>query len=93
MSEESRSPRREPGIADERPAASLLVRCWLEPQPRAEEAPILRGYVRNLKTGEETFIKDLESVGLQILRQLAPDGASEGVSLQHRASALGGSSS
>lgn len=92
MSEESRSPRRELSNPEERPAASLLVRCWLEPQPRAEEAPVLRGYVRNLKTGEETFIKDLESVSLQILRQLAPDGSAEGVSLQHRASAMGGSS-
>jgi hypothetical protein len=91
MSEES--PRREPSNADERPAASLLVRCWLEPQPRAEAAPILRGYVRNLKTGEETFIKDLESVGLQILRQLAPDGSIAGADLPLRAGALGGSSS
>lgn len=75
MSEESRPARREPNNAEERPAASLLVRCWLEPQPRAEEAPILRGYVRNLKTGEERFIKDVDGLGQQILRSLEPSAA------------------
>ena len=72
MTDENATARLEPRNADERPAASLLVRCWLEPNETPDEAPILRGYVRNLKTGEERFIKDLESVGQQILRQLAP---------------------
>jgi hypothetical protein len=57
--------------SSERPSASLLVRCWLEPREGAGEAPILRGYVKNLKTGEEQFIKDLDAVGEQIRRQLA----------------------
>jgi hypothetical protein len=72
MPDENRTARLEPRSAEERQAASLLVRCWLEPNESADEAPVLRGYVRNLKTGEERFIKDLDSVGQQILRQLAP---------------------
>jgi hypothetical protein len=58
----------------ERSSASLLVRCWLEPGA-AGEPPSLRGYVKNLKTGEELFIKDLESVGDQLRRQLVTAGA------------------
>ena len=72
MTDENRMARLEPRSADERPAASLLVRCWLEPSETESAEPVLRGYVKNLKTGEERFIKDLESVGQQILRQLAP---------------------
>ena len=56
--------------ASERPSASLLVRCWLEPRERTGEPPILRGYVKNLKTGEETYIADLDAVGAQIRRNL-----------------------
>jgi hypothetical protein len=63
--------------ASERPSASLLVRCWLEPRERSGEPPILRGYVKNLKTGEETYIADLDAVGLQIRRSLGPDVAGE----------------
>jgi hypothetical protein len=62
----------------ERLGASLLVRCWLEPREDASESPIVRGYVKNLKTGEELFIKDVDSVGQQILRSLEPAAAAEG---------------
>jgi hypothetical protein len=62
-------PRQEGSQTQERPGASLLVRCWLEPR-NSDESPILRGYLKNLRTGEEHFIKDLDSVGQQILRSL-----------------------
>ena len=55
----------------ERQTASLLVRCWLEPREDETEAPVVRGYVKNLKTGEEILIKDLDSVGRQILHYLS----------------------
>lgn len=66
MLEEAPSPHAAPQPASERPSASLLVRCWLEPREDPGAPPILRGYVKNLKTGEETFIKDFDSVGRQI---------------------------
>ena len=84
MPDENRTARLEPRSADERQAASLLVRCWLEPSETPSAEPVLRGYVRNLKTGEERFIKDLDSVGQQILRQLSPaDTNSEAQSVAH----------
>ena len=61
--------------AKEPAAASLLVRCWLESPGSEDEPPVVRGYVRNLRTGEELFIKDLESIGQQIRRQLSLVGA------------------
>ena len=69
MNDESVSTRVGPSPSGERSSASLLVRCWLEPSNNGEP-PTLRGYVKNLKTGEELFIKDLETVGDQIRRNL-----------------------
>lgn len=57
----------------QRPSASLLVRCWLEPQREDGEAPVLRGTIQNLKTGEKTYIGDLGSVGKQIMHHLGGD--------------------
>lgn len=50
------------------PATSILVRCWLE--PGVEGGPAVRGYLRNLQTGEETLIGDVSTVGTHILKQL-----------------------
>ena len=72
MSEESPVQRQEGSHSGERSGASLLVRCWLEPREDSSESPIVRGYVKNLKTGEEHFIKDVDSVGEQIRRTLEP---------------------
>jgi hypothetical protein len=74
--------------SSERPSASLLVRCWLEPREGAGEAPILRGYVKNLKTGEEQFIKDLDAVGEQIRRNLEASTVSAADSESRRDSAV-----
>lgn len=76
MSEESPMSRQEGSQTGERSGASLLVRCWLEPRT-SDESPILRGYLKNLRTGEEHFIKDLDSVGQQILRSLEAAGADD----------------
>lgn len=70
MSERPTAARAEATPNGERSSASLLVRCWLEPSGVAGEPPALRGYVKNLKTGEELFIKDLDAVGEQLRRQL-----------------------
>lgn len=55
---------------EDRPSASLLVRCWYETPGGSGATPVLRGYVKNLKTGEEAFFQDVDAVGGQILRQL-----------------------
>jgi hypothetical protein len=75
MSEKPSPLRVEPSSTGERSSASLLVRCWLEPSGVAGEPPALRGYVKNLKTGEELFIKDLDAVGQEIQRHLTRDSA------------------
>ncbi len=43
-------------------AASFLVRFWREPRRKADEAPVLRGYIRNLKTGEERYLAGPEQL-------------------------------
>jgi hypothetical protein len=74
---DARQPTRAPlPFTAERASASLLLRCWLEPGGGAE--PSFRGYLKNLKTGEELFVKDFDGVGRQIRRTLdaaAPAGA------------------
>lgn len=71
MQEKSNPARSEPTPSGERSSASMLVRCWLEPSAIPGEAPTLRGYVKNLKTGEEAYFKDLDAVGEQIQKHLS----------------------
>jgi len=61
--------------AGDRPLASFLVRCWLEPRDADDKEPVLRGYLRNLKSGEETYLSDLKVVEQQILASLADEEA------------------
>lgn len=56
---------------------SLLLRCWLEPNPGA--GPVVRGMLRNLQTGEESPIGDVDAVGCHVLRHLGWDGWSTGI--------------
>lgn len=58
-----------------RPLASFLVRCWFEPRDADDKEPVLRGYLRNLKSGEETYLSDLKVVEQQILASLLDDEA------------------
>lgn len=51
---------------------SFLVRIWREPRGGREAAEPLRGFVRNLRTGEEHYLGD----PALLLDQLAP-GAEE----------------
>ncbi len=57
--------------------ASFLVRFWQEPRERREDQPIVRGYLRNLGSGEEQYIRDPEQLGLHILRHLRREMAGE----------------
>jgi hypothetical protein len=48
--------------AEDRAAASFLLRVWEEPREIASEPPVLRVFLRNLKTNEETYLKDLQNL-------------------------------
>ncbi len=48
--------------------ASFLVRFWREETANGES--VLRGYLRNLRSGEEQYVTDPALLGEQILRYL-----------------------
>lgn len=52
------------------PTLSWLVRCWEEPRERSQEAPVLRGFVRDLKTGEERYLSDPRELGEMVNREM-----------------------
>ena len=58
----------DPAERGERPSALILVRCWLEPSHGDE--PVVRGYIRDLRSGEETPIGDVKAVEEHVRRQL-----------------------
>ena len=41
---------------------SVLVRFWIEPRELAGALPALRTYVRDLQSGEEAYLADLEAL-------------------------------
>jgi hypothetical protein len=49
---------------------SFLVRCWLEPRELANQPEVLRVYVRNLRTGEESYIGSPAELGELLERSL-----------------------
>jgi hypothetical protein len=53
----------------EHPSGSFLLRIWSEPRETEGEAPRVRVFLRNLKTGEETYLGDLDQLGDTVLRQ------------------------
>lgn len=55
---------------EDRSASSFLVRVWYEAREEDAGRPAFRGYVRNLRTGVERFLRDPGVVGEEILRQL-----------------------
>lgn len=58
---------------------SWLVRCWVEPREEghAEEAPVVRCFVRDLRTGQERYLSDPKALGELMLRHLRAAEASE----------------
>jgi hypothetical protein len=52
------------------PTLSWLVRCWEEPRERSQEGPVLRGFVRDLKTGEERYLSDPRELGEMVNREM-----------------------
>lgn len=62
----------------ERRAHSYLVRVWVEPREMEGESARVRGYVRDLRTGEETYLNDPDELGPYLDRQLGMRQRTEG---------------
>jgi hypothetical protein len=59
---------------------SWLVRCWVEPREEghgAEEPPVVRCFLRDLRTGQERYLNDPRALGELVLRQLRAAEPSE----------------
>ena len=46
--------------------ASFLVRFWQEPRDTDSGQPLLRGYVRNLRTGAERYVSTPDELPAQV---------------------------
>ncbi len=51
-------------------ALSWLVRCWEEPSQQSEDRPVLRGFVRDLKTGKERYLSDPGELGEMVTQEI-----------------------
>jgi hypothetical protein len=51
------------------PSGSFLIRIWTEKREVDGEPPRVRVFLRNLKTGEEHYLGDLDQLGETVLRQ------------------------
>lgn len=60
----------------ERRSTSFLVRLWLEPQGGAVGGSATRGFVRNLRSGQENYVADTESLVRLLSQQLRAQKAS-----------------
>lgn len=57
---------------------SWLVRCWVEPREDghgAEEPPVVRCFVRDLRTGQERYLSDPRALGDLMLRHLRAEAS------------------
>jgi hypothetical protein len=60
----------------DRKAGSFLVRVWYESresagrEPQEPEEQLFRGYIRNLQTGEERFVRAPEKLSEHIAEQM-----------------------
>jgi hypothetical protein len=56
-------------VSEEKPkTGSWLIRCWEEPTKQSQDDPVVRGFVRDLKTGKERYVSDPRELG-EILAQ------------------------
>ena len=51
-------------------ALTWLVRCWEEPSQQPDEAPVLRGFVRDMKTGKERYLSDPGELGEMVTQEM-----------------------
>ena len=65
----------EPRVKTGSYALSWLVRVWEEPQAREPEGdPVLRCFVRDLKTGEERYLSDPAEIDDLVTRRMKETG-------------------
>jgi len=55
-------------------SGSFLLRIWTEGREIEGETPKTRVFMRNLKTGEEQYLGDLDQLGEEVLRQFQQNG-------------------
>jgi hypothetical protein len=65
-------------------SGSFLLRIWEESREIEGEAPKRRVFLRNLKTGEEHYLGDLDQLGDAVLRQFEQLGAAPGGNAKKR---------
>jgi hypothetical protein len=51
-------------------ALTWLVRCWEEPSEQSEDRPVLRGFIRDLKTGKERYLSDPGELGEMVTQEI-----------------------
>ena len=74
MDESSQEPRQ--GRSTEgHQSGSFLIRIWEENREIDGEPPKMRVFMRNLKTGDEHYMGDLDHLGEAVLRQYQQLGA------------------
>lgn len=56
-------------------SGSFLIRIWEESREIEGEPAKMRVFMRNLKTGEEHYLGDLDQLGDAVLRQFQQIGA------------------
>lgn len=49
---------------------SWLVRFWEEPREDPQETPVVRCFIRDLRTGEERYVNDPRELGGLMLQRL-----------------------
>lgn len=58
------------GRNPDRDSGSFLVRVWREPREDDRAAPIVRGYIRNLRTGADRYLATPEELLHQVMDAL-----------------------
>lgn len=65
------------GGGGERRTHSFLVRLWVEPREQEGESVAIRGYFRNLQTGEERFVTEPRAIANLLERSVEVSEQSE----------------
>jgi len=73
--DDSEQPSPRTGKSQEAPSSgSFLLRIWSEEREIDGLTPKVRVFMRNLKTGEEHYLGDLDQIGGELLRQFQQSG-------------------
>ena len=75
MDERDQSAKPAPASQEGHQSGSFLLRIWSEGREIDGEVPKMRVFMRNLKTGEEHYLGDLDQLGEEVLRQFQQNGS------------------